>query len=163
MPFSTSTIDAMTSLQAVIIVIILPLSSYYNLTHCYQLVNILPAYKLCVPYPCILPTFVSIFKQIMLYTSFVYVQLIHILYFDTYTIWLITMSSTWINSVDVVAWHAYIIYGSPLNHVLYAKPWCEPILSYCLMNHIKAKQLLSHKPKCICAWKHVSLYMYLFV
>ena len=53
---------------------LLPLS-YYNLTHCYQLVNILPAYQPCLPYPCISCLFVCMFKQIMLYTSFVYVHL----------------------------------------------------------------------------------------
>ena len=82
----------------------------------------------------------------MLYTSSVYVQFIHIRYFDAYTIWLNMMSSTWINSVDVVAGHAYMLYGSPLDHVLHARPWRKPILSYCLLKHIKAKQLLTHKP-----------------
>ena len=67
-------------------------------------------------------------------------------YFDTYTIWLNMMSSTWIDSVDVVAGHAYMLYGSPLNHVLHARPWRKPMLSYCRLKHIKAKQLLTHKP-----------------
>ena len=67
------------------------------------------------------------FKQIMLYTSFLYIQFIRILYFDTYTIWLNMMSSTWIDSVAAVAEHAYMLYGSPLNHVLHARPWRKPI------------------------------------
>ena len=49
----------------------------------------------------------------MFYTSFLYVQFIHILYFDTYTIWLNMVSSTWIDSDAAIAEHALGVSTEP--------------------------------------------------